>query len=158
MNRKIFLYTIILFFIDQISKIVIETILNLNSSIKIIKNFFYLTYTNNYGAAWGIMQNKTWFFIVTAIMALIFFYNLSYNFKINKRNIIAFSLVMSGLIGNLIDRVCLGYVRDFFHFYIGSYNFPVFNIADICIVAGNILLIIAIIAGEDKKHEDKSRK
>lgn len=158
MNRKIFLYTIILIGLDQISKVVIETILKLNSSIKVINNFFYLTYTNNYGAAWGIMQNKVWFFILVALVALTFFYNLSYNFKLNKRNIIAFSLVIGGLIGNLIDRFFLGYVRDFIHFYIGSYSFPIFNIADVCVVIGTILLIIAIIRGEDKKDEVKGRK
>lgn len=157
MNRKIFLYTIVLICIDQISKVVIETILTLNSSIEVIKNFFYLTYTNNYGAAWGIMQNQVWFFIIVAIISLIFFYNLSYNFQLNKRNIIAFSLVVGGLMGNLIDRFFLGYVRDFIHFYIGSYSFPVFNFADMSVVVGTILLIIAIILGEDKKDENQSR-
>lgn len=157
MNRKIYIYSIFLVALDQTFKIVVETILELNSSIEVIKNLFYITYTTNYGAAWGIMQNKVWFFIFIALIALMFFYNLSYNFKLNKRNTIAFSLVIGGLIGNLIDRVFLGYVRDFIHVYLGTYSFPVFNIADIGVVCGTILLIIAIVKGEDKKDDIKDR-
>ena len=73
-----------------------------------------------------------------------------YNFKNNFRNNMAFGLLMGGIIGNLIDRLFLGYVRDFLAFRIFNYNYPVFNLADTFIVVGVILLIIAIIKGEDK--------
>ena len=72
------------------------------------------------------------------------------SFKKNTRNNIAFSIMLAGIAGNLVDRVCLGYVRDFLDFNIFGYSYPVFNLADTFIVIGVILLIIAIIKGEDK--------
>jgi signal peptidase II len=72
------------------------------------------------------------------------------NFKKNKRNNIAFSLLIGGILGNLIDRIIHGYVIDYFHFYLFGYDYPIFNIADIGIVIGVILIIISIWKGEDK--------
>ena len=75
-----------------------------------------------------------------------------YLFKKNKRNDIAFGLLVGGLMGNLLYRILYVYVRDFFDFYIFGYDYTVFNIADIAIVIGVILLIVAIIKGEDSKN------
>ena len=80
-----------------------------------------------------------------------------YKFKLNRRNIIAFGLLFGGIIGNLLDRFILGYVRDFLDFYILGYDFPVFNISDCAIVIGIILLIIAIIKGEEVSGKDSSK-
>ena len=77
-------------------------------------------------------------------------------YKNNFRNIIAFSLIYGGLLGNLVDRLIYGYVIDYFKILLGSYDFPIFNLADMAIVIGFILLIYAIIKGEDK-HDSKSR-
>ena len=68
---------------------------------------------------------------------------------INIRNKIAFGLVFGGLLGNLLDRIIYGYVRDFISLQFGSYQYPIFNIADIAIVIGIIFIIIAIIKKED---------
>ncbi len=68
---------------------------------------------------------------------------------------ITYSLIIGGLIGNLIDRVVLGYVTDYLEFYLGSYAFPVFNLADMAIVIGVILLIIHEIRGEKNGVEDQ---
>ena len=70
----------------------------------------------------------------------------------------AFGLLLGGLSGNLIDRLFFGYVRDFLDFYIFGYDYPVFNIADICIVFGVILLIIAVLKGEDTNEDNSNRK
>ena len=72
------------------------------------------------------------------------------NFVDNRRNIIAFSLVYGGLLGNLFDRIVNGYVIDYLKFYIGGYEYPVFNLADVALVIGFILIIYAIFKGEDK--------
>lgn len=157
MNRKILIISIIALIIDQISKIIAEYYLVLNKPIVVIKNFFSLTLCHNQGAAWSILNDKGLIIIILSIIALLLIYHFVYCFKKNTRNNIAFGLLFGGLEGNLLDRILFGHVRDFFDFYIFKYDYPVFNIADICIVFGVILLIIAIIKGEDLS-EGSSRR
>lgn len=157
MNRKILITAIIALVVDQITKLVAKAFLTLNISKIIIPNFFYLTLCHNDGAAWSILSDKKILIIILTIIAIIIIYHFIYCFKKNNRNNLAFGLLIGGLAGNLVDRVVLGYVVDFFDIYIFKYDFPVFNIADICIVFGVILLIIAIIKGEDIS-ETRSKK
>lgn len=158
MNKKIFIISCIFILIDQITKGIIDTYLTLNKSIIVIKNFFYLTNVHNKGAAWGIFDDKIYLLIGVSVIALVIVYNFLCTFKENKRNNIAFGILLGGIIGNLIDRIFIGYVRDFIDVYIGNYNFPVFNISDSCIVIGTVLLIYAIIKGEDKKSGIRGKK
>ena len=158
MNKKILILGIITLIVDQITKIMAEYYLVLNKSVAVVKNFFSLTLCHNYGAAWGILKDKGWIIIVLSIFALLLIYHFIYCFKSNSRNNIAFGLLFGGLEGNLLDRILYGYVRDFFDFYIFKYNYPVFNIADICIVIGVILLIIAVIKGEDLSESSSGRR
>ncbi len=154
MNRKILIVAISTLLIDQISKVMIETFLKLNEEWIIIKNFFSIHYINNYGAAWSILNNKISFIIIISILALIIIYRFMYLFQENKRNNIAFGLIVGGLVGNLIDRWLFGYVRDFFDFQILKYDYPIFNIADIGIVVGVVLLLYAVWKGEDHRGKD----
>jgi len=149
MNRKIFCIAVISLFIDQISKIIMSLILNVNEQFVVIKNFFSLYFIENYGAAWSMFSGKAEFLIVVSLLAIFIIYRYMYNFKTNKRNNLAFGLIVGGIFGNLIDRIFLGYVRDFLSFKIINYNYPVFNFADSFIVIGVFLLILAIIKGED---------
>ena len=81
------------------------------------------------------------------------------DFKENKRNTLAFGLLLGGCLGNLYDRVIYGYVRDFIYFKFGTYSYPIFNIADIGIVIGTILLLYACLKGEeDGSRSIKRRK
>lgn len=73
-------------------------------------------------------------------------------FKQNRRNMIAFSLVIGGLLGNLIDRIIHGYVIDFIDFYVLNYNYPIFNFADSFICIGVCMLLYAIFMGEDNEN------
>lgn len=158
MNKKIFLIAVITLLMDQITKGLVEVCFELNKSMVLIKNFFYITFCRNEGAAWSILSNQKIVLIISSLIALVIIYRYMYLFKINKRNNLAFGLLVGGIVGNLIDRVLYGYVRDFIDFYIFKYDYPVFNIADIAIVIGIVLLIVAIIKGEDKKDANSSRR
>ena len=139
----IIILSIIFLVIDQISKILIIKLLEPNEVITIIKNFFYIIYTNNTGSAFSILLDKRIFLIVVAILIIgILLYYIKKNKVDGKLNIIAFSLIIGGSLGNLIDRIVRGYVVDFISIKLGSYNFPIFNIADTLIVVGVFLLLI----------------
>ena len=157
MSKKIYIISLITFILDQISKAIISTYLTLGKSIKLIKDFFYLTYIHNTGASWGILKNNTTLLIILSIIALIILIRYSNSFKNTKLNVCGLGFLMWGILGNLADRILYGYVIDFFDFYIFNYDFPIFNIADIFIVIGVILLIISIVRGEDKDGSNSSK-
>lgn len=149
MQKKIIIYSIIFFILDLISKVIVNAFLGLTESITVINNFFYLTNVHNLGAAWSLFSGQRILLIVIGMAALFFIFRWINDFKNNNKNIGAFSLLISGLLGNLFDRIIYGYVRDFLDFRFGSYNYPVFNLADTFIFCGVILLILAIIKGEE---------
>lgn len=157
MNKKILICASIALALDQITKMVVSIYLKLNQEIVLIPKFFSLTLCHNEGAAWGVLSNANWIIIAATILAVFVIYHFIYCFKTNNRNNIAFGLLYGGLAGNLIDRIIFGYVRDFLDFYIWKYDYPVFNIADICIVFGVILLIYAVIKGEDLNENSSKR-
>lgn len=147
--------TLIIIIFDVISKIFISNILILNKSITIIPNFFYLTYTHNYGGAWSIFDNSTLFITIVSFLIIIgIIYYLFKNKVTKKIEIVGYSLLLGGAIGNLIDRIVYGYVIDFLDFYIFKYDFPIFNIADIGMVVGIILLLVSMIL-EVYKNDNK---
>lgn len=149
MNKKSLIIGTIFLFIDQISKVLIDTFITHNSTIAIIEGFFSITNIYNTGAAFSILEGNTWLLIVLSFIILFILGTMGKEFKKNNRNAIAFGLLIGGIFGNLSDRLFLGMVRDFLKFKIFGYNFPVFNVADICIVIGVGLLIISIFKGED---------
>ena len=143
MYKKMIILTIVFIFIDQISKGLVNIYMNLNDSITLINNFFNLTYVHNYGAAFSMLSGARYIFIFITIIAL----NLIYLFfikdkKLNNLEIVIYSMLLAGIIGNLIDRILFGYVLDFLDFNIFGYDFAIFNIADSFIVVSVILLII----------------
>ncbi|NSW89970.1 MAG: signal peptidase II [Firmicutes bacterium] len=145
MGNLIWIITIALIIVfDQASKYIIVKNVEYNSLIPVIDKFFYITYHENKGAAWGILQNRVYIFIpLTIIFSVVMGYIL---FKTeNKMLKLSLSFVLGGAIGNLIDRVSKGSVADFLDFYFGTYNFPTFNVADSFIVIGTITLAIFIL-------------
>ena len=124
--------------LDQISKIRVENSMALGESIPIIEKFFYLTYTLNPGAAFGILPNQRAFFLLIGlallIVFIIFYPRLNQMEKLLKFGII---LGVSGSIGNLIDRIQTGYVIDFLDFKIWR---AIFNIADVAIVCSMFII------------------
>ena len=142
MTKKIVGISAIIFIIDFISKLIIVNILKVNESILVVKNFFYLTYVRNEGAAWSILSGKLPILVIISILIIggIIYY-LYKNKQTDIFKIVAFSLILGGALGNLFDRVMYGYVIDFLDFYLFNYNYPIFNLADSAVVIGAILLL-----------------
>ena len=135
--------------LDQISKfLAVKYLVNIGS-IPIIKDIFHLTYVENRGAAFGMFQNNQMIFVVVALAACIFGLYYLYKKQLNLLGKSAIILIIAGAIGNLIDRVRLGFVVDYFDFRI-VWNY-VFNVADVFVVIGTILLCIYITFFENDK-------
>lgn len=151
-----FAISVVLILCDQISKFWAVTELKHSSSVTVIDNFFYLTYLENDGAAWGTFKGGRIFFIVFTVfivcLIIIYFIKVS---KRKKSSILSISLILifSGAVGNLIDRLKAGYVVDMIHFVFFGRNFPVFNVADIFVVTGTALFAFytAFLSDSDKK-------
>ena len=142
--------SIILLCIDQISKLLVVNLLTKTDSITIIKNFFYLTYINNDGAAFSILVGKRIFLILIAVLVIVMLIRyIKKNNIQNKLELVSISLIIGGSLGNLMDRVVRGYVIDFLDFKIFNYNFPIFNLADTFIVIGVFLLLLKEIRKEN---------
>jgi signal peptidase II len=139
--KKIFIISIFLIILDFISKLLIVNFLKVD--LFLIPNFLYLTFVTNTGTFWGLFSNINIFFMILSIIVLsLLIYIITVKTSLNKLNTILYSLVISGIIGNLIDRIIRGYVVDFIGIKIFNYNFPIFNFADIYIVIGVLLFIL----------------
>ena len=126
--------------LDQVTK----HLSPVGSDIEIIKGFFYITYCENRGAAFSILQNFRWGFIVITVIAVAAMIWV----MISQKHVLArlsLSLLIGGALGNMIDRLFMGYVVDFLNFYPFGYDFAIFNVADISITIGVTLLIIYIL-------------
>lgn len=142
-----------LVFLDQLTKWLVVLRLKPISDFPIINNVFHLTYVENRGAAFGILQGKHLFFIIMTSIVMVFI--TIYYFKLpSERKYhwmrLALILLAGGAIGNLMDRIRLGYVIDFLYFKL--IDFPVFNFADICVVVGVAILSLFILINPE---EDK---
>ncbi len=142
---------------DQVTKHLILQSFALHDSMELISGFFYLTYVRNTGAAFGIFsgQPDLWrqiFFISVAVIALIVIITLYRVYgKESGLYRLGLGLIAGGAIGNLIDRIRFGSVTDFLDFYIFSYNYPVFNVADSAITVGVGFLLVYTLFFEDRE-------
>ena len=93
-------------------------------------------------------SNLTTFFIIIGILVIFYIFKYLIKEEITSLEKISYILLTGGIVGNLIDRIIYGYVVDYLRFIIFGYNFPIFNLADICITLGVILLIINIFRKE----------
>lgn len=142
---QLFVLVILLLFMDQITKALVVNRIPYGSSLSIIPNFFKLTYVKNTGAAWSILMGNQILLIVMTFTVLVFFFLYLYKKEtLSKLDILIYGGLLGGIFGNLIDRIRLNYVIDFFDFTIFQYDFPVFNVADIFIVLAGTVLIIKI--------------
>ncbi|QXE03381.1 signal peptidase II [Terribacillus sp. DMT04] len=147
-----FIIAIIAVIIDQLTKLAVVKNMTEGESIPIIDNFLYLSSHRNRGAAWGMLEGQFWFFyLVTAIVIVIVSYYIVKYSKESKLMGASLALVLGGAIGNFIDRLFRKEVVDFVDTRFGDYHYPIFNVADSCLVVGVILIIIAMLLDERKK-------
>ncbi|GMM85821.1 signal peptidase II [Pseudoalteromonas sp. MTN2-4] len=154
--------SLLLFAVDYITKAVVVANMKLYESIEILP-IFNFTYMHNYGAAFSFLSDaggwQRWFFSSIAVLiSLLLTYWLK---KLPAKNWVlcgAYSMVIGGAIGNLVDRLVHGYVVDFLHFYYQDWHYPAFNVADIAIVCGAGLLLLDAFTGEgaDGSQEKKA--
>jgi signal peptidase II len=147
----VFLYIILIITLDQATKFLAKANFYPYNDLELIPGIFELTYLENRGAAFGMFRDKKFLLIgVTAIVIAFMIYYLIKNKDLSKWVKLSLILIIGGAIGNLIDRIYLGYVVDFFHFYVeGVFDFPVFNVADIGVVCGTILLSINLLFAKE---------
>ena len=138
MNRNKTIIGIIIICIDQLTKNLVQVF---DADVNIINNFLRIKYVQNTGAAFSLFKGHTTILILVSILLLVLVYNLMFSYKETKLNNISFGLIIGGILGNLIDRIFFQCVRDFID--INIFNFPIFNIADMAIVFGVIILLIS---------------
>lgn len=157
-DRKTFLLALLTGFIflilDQLTKYWVVKEIPFASRQAVIPGFFNLTYVTNTGAAWGILSGRYW--LLLAISGAVFFAALWFLRHLTdgwKERYFAVLLILSGILGNCIDRVFRGAVVDFLQFYIGKYVWPSFNVADSCICVGVFIYIISTMIRPDRKKD-----
>ncbi len=155
-----FICVVLIVLVDFISKRLVLAYLEPVGTVQVIPNLFSLTYVENRGAAFGILQNKQLFFIIFTIIAIvIMIIYLVKNNSNSKLLNLAIAFIVGGGIGNLIDRIFYGFVVDFLSL---SFFSPVCNIADYFVTAGTIMFIIYlfffsdIFKGSNKLESDKN--
>lgn len=132
--------------LDQITKILAEVFLKSNGTFPIIKNALHLTYVENRGAAFGMLADSRWLFMVVSVVAILVFGAYLYlGHAESTLSAVALAMMTSGGIGNMIDRIFRGYVIDFIDFRL--INFAVFNGADSLVCVGAGLLILSLLLG-----------
>lgn len=138
---------LILTICDQLLKSWVASSIVLGGSKQLIPGIIELTNLRNSGAAWSIFEGQQTFFTIITIIAIIVIGYFIWQYHKNISVLIGLSLIMAGTIGNFIDRLRQGYVVDMFE--TTFINFPIFNIADMCLTIGVIWLIICILKEKD---------
>lgn len=155
-----FVWTLIIIaaiFLDQITKWLTVINLDLGESFPLIQDVFHFTYVQNRGAAFGILKDHRWVFLVISSLAIVVMLIMLWKSRKDSRLLcIALSMIIGGGIGNMIDRCILGYVIDFLDFTL--INFAVFNVADSFVCIGVGLFILEIILELKKEIKDGKNK
>lgn len=147
----VFIVSILIVLLDQISKFLAVVYLKGSKPYIVIEDFFEFNYIENYGAAFGILQDRRIFFIIITIAVVIgiSFFIIKNYYEMNSFLRFGLAILLGGAVGNFIDRIRLGYVIDFISFkFVNKYYFPVFNIADIFIVLGTALILLLVLFGK----------
>lgn len=143
--------------LDQVTKVYIDKTMALHTSIPVIDGLFNITYLRNKGAAFGILANSVYrlpfFLLISSAAAVVILVVIKRLRDDQKLSAISLSLIFSGALGNLIDRVRLGEVIDFLDVHWQGHHWPAFNIADSAICVGVFLLAIEMFIEERKEKK-----
>jgi signal peptidase II len=147
--------TTVILILDQATKFLIDRTMELHYSITVVKNFFNITYIRNKGAAFGFLADSSFripFLIGISIIAIVVILRIYRKLGDDKRMYaVALSLILSGAMGNLIDRIRLGEVIDFIYVHWYEHYWPAFNVADSAICVGVFMLAIDMLLEERRK-------
>lgn len=149
--------------LDLYTKELILQYLPLYSKTDVLGGFLSLLHSNNYGAAFSFLNGAPdWFrkpfFIIVPLLAMGLVVFIMIKHKNSIKNIVAFSLILSGALGNFISRVCYGFVTDFIDVRLTpTYHWPTFNVADIAITIGVLMIFIDMIRIESAKKRKKAK-
>ena len=150
-NKIVFLLIFIIFFLDLITKNYASNNLILNHSVS-VNNYLNFTLAFNYGAAFSFLSDaggwQRWFFIIFSLIVI--FVIVILLIKDKNAEYIAYSFILAGALGNLYDRIFFGYVIDFIEIHYNNFYWPIFNIADIAISTGVIMLLYSILFNNKK--------
>jgi len=135
-------FAVLLVILDQLSKWLAVVYLSEGASRVFIPYIIEFTYHENRGAAWGMFSNHRWVFMLTSTVAIVFIIAfLAKNIKkVHPVLTVSLTMILAGGIGNMIDRLFIGYVVDFINFLF--IDFPVFNVADICVTVGAGMMLV----------------
>jgi signal peptidase II len=148
--------------LDQYTKYRVEQNIPLHHTIKVVDGFFNLTHLRNSGGAFGILGGEkggvgTFFFVSVSLMAVGILIYLLYRLKEHERTLsLSLSLILSGAVGNLIDRIRYGEVVDFLDFHLFSHHWPAFNVADSAITIGIGLMLLELLVHDKKRLKTSS--
>lgn len=139
--------SILVALLDQIIKFFIDKQVLFR---KVIPDLFNIHKVYNYGVAFSFLENKRYLILLFSIILIYFLFNLRKDLPKAKKYDILFGVILGGILGNLIDRIFRGFVIDYFEIFLGQYSFPIFNLADICITLGIIIMILIMSLGDKK--------
>jgi signal peptidase II len=151
MRKYFFLIAALVLLLDRLTKWAVASNIALHDSVLVIPGCFRLTHVQNTGAAFGLFaesaaQWKVGALVTFSVLALVIVSALLWrNSHSFSTTTLGLSLILGGAMGNLWDRMFAGHVVDFLDFYLGSYHWPAFNVADSAIVIGAILLVSEIV-------------
>lgn len=160
MRRFVFFFAAVmnLLLLDQAVKAVAISRLKGNLPVTVIDGFFNLAYVENRGCAWGMFQGHVWPLAVFAVVAMAFvIWKRRSIFPKGALGVVSEITLYAGILGNLVDRIWLGYVVDLFDFHWGVHHFPCFNVADVYInIAAGLLILMSFIGHKSESAGDPS--
>lgn len=139
--------SILITLLDQIIKFIIDKKVLF---IEILPTLFNIHKVYNYGVAFSFLENKRYLILLFSLILIYFLFNLRKDLPKTKKYDILFGVILGGIIGNLLDRVFRGYVIDYLETFILGISFPIFNLADICITLGIIIMVLIMSLGDKK--------
>ena len=139
--------SILIAILDQIIKFIIDKKVLF---IEILPTLFNIHKVYNYGVAFSFLENKRYLILLFSLILIYFLFNLRKDLPKTKKYDILFGVILGGIIGNLLDKVFRGYVIDYLETFIFGISFPIFNLADICITLGIIIMVLIMSLGDKK--------